>query len=75
LASESGIRPGREPINPYALAAVRFGAHHGLRSDIARGPKKRRQKADFNPLLLDHLVGKAARADIFGTDPIRMKTA
>src|ERR1700687_2297304 len=31
-------RLGREPINS-ALANVRFGAHSGLKSDIAQGPK------------------------------------
>ena len=28
-----------EPINSDALTIVRFGAHSGLRSDIARGPE------------------------------------
>jgi hypothetical protein len=32
-------RPGCEIINPWALADVRFGAHYGLKSDIARGPE------------------------------------
>ncbi len=30
---------GREPINSEALANARFGAHSGLKSDIAQGPK------------------------------------
>jgi hypothetical protein len=30
---------GPELTNPQALADVRFGAHYGLKSDIARGPK------------------------------------
>ncbi len=30
---------GREPINSERSADVRFGAHSGLKSDIARGPK------------------------------------
>jgi hypothetical protein len=30
---------GREPIKPEALANVRFGAHNGLKSDIAPCPK------------------------------------
>jgi hypothetical protein len=30
---------GREPINPEAWANVRFGAHSGLKSEIAQGPK------------------------------------
>ena len=32
----------REPINSEALTNVRFGAHSGLKSDIAQGPKSAR---------------------------------
>ena len=37
IASLSG--PGRELITLWTLADVRFGAHYGLKSDIAPGPK------------------------------------
>ena len=37
-------------MNPLALADVRFRAHSGLKSDIARGLKsaKRRRQEHFN---------------------------
>jgi hypothetical protein len=33
------LRPGREPINSEWSTDVRFGAHNGLKSDIAPCPK------------------------------------
>jgi hypothetical protein len=42
LGHDGEVRRGRELINPSLLADVRFGAHYGLQSDFARGPKSAR---------------------------------
>jgi hypothetical protein len=34
----AGTQPGREPINSDWSAEVRFGAHNGLKSEIAPRP-------------------------------------
>jgi len=56
-AVETGL--WREPTNSEASADVRCGAHSGLRSDIAQGPKSQEQTHAPHQLAasLDHLVG------------------
>ena len=39
MSKSAKVVLGREPINSEWLADVRFGAHSGLKSDIAGGPK------------------------------------
>lgn len=62
---------GREPIKSVVVGGVRFGAHNGLKSDVAPCPKV--PKADFAhvPAKSDHspMAAPAATSErLFGLD-------
>jgi hypothetical protein len=54
---------GREPINLEASADVRFDAHYGLKSDIARGPKSATERTRF-------AGARCTRSGASGTDGV-----
>ena len=50
----------RELINPQALADFRSGAHHGLKSDIARGPKSAKSGSKYGRDLADRSIRESS---------------